>query len=291
MIIQGLKVVFSKVALFLELVKFPHTAFALPFAFTGAILAARGVPSGRTLFWILVAMVGARSGAMAFNRLADWRLDALNPRTKDRALPRGLVKVGEVAFFTLFSFGLFLYAAFKLNPLCFKLAPLAIAIVSLYSYTKRFTPLTHFFLGLALSLAPIGAWVAVTGAFDLPPLVLGLAVLTWVAGFDILYALADIGFDRSHGLHSIPARFGPKAGVFLSRILHLFTLFLLALLIPHYGLGPFYLLGLAFSSALLFYEHFLLGRYGMAKLKVAFFNVNGIFSFSLFAFTLLDLLL
>lgn len=286
-----MKAAFKKVALFLELVKFPHTAFALPFAFTGALLAARGIPSGKTLFWILMAMVGARTGAMAFNRLADQRLDALNPRTKDRALPRGLVKGGEVAFLTLFSFGLFLYATYQLNPLCFTLAPLAIAIVSLYSYTKRFTPLTHFFLGLALSLAPIGAWLAVTGAFDLPPFILGLAVLTWVAGFDILYALADIDFDRHHGLHSIPARFGPKAGVLLSRILHLFTLLLLALLIPLYGLGPFYLVGLAFSSALLFYEHFLLGRYGMAKLEVAFFNVNGVFSFSLFFFTLLDFLL
>lgn len=286
-----MKAIFKKIALFLELVKFPHTAFALPFAFTGAILAAQGIPSWRTLFWILMAMVGVRTGAMAFNRLADWRLDALNPRTKDRALPRGLLKVGEVALFTLFSFGLFLYAAYQLNPLCFTLAPLAIAIVSLYSYTKRFTPLTHFFLGLALSLAPIGAWLAVTGTFSLPPLVLGAAVLTWVAGFDILYALADIDFDRSHGLHSIPARFGPKAGILLSRALHLFTVLLLTLLIPLYGLGPFYLLGLAFSSALLFYEHFLLGRYGMAKLEVAFFNVNGVFSFSLFFFTLLDLLL
>lgn len=286
-----MKAAFKKVALFLELVKFPHTAFALPFAFTGALLAARGIPSGKTLFWILIAMVGARTGAMAFNRLADQRLDALNPRTKDRALPQGLVKVGEVALLTLFSFGLFLYATYQLNPLCFTLAPLAIAIVSLYSYTKRFTPLTHFFLGLTLSLAPIGAWLAVTGAFDLPPFILGLAVLTWVAGFDILYALADIDFDRHHGLHSIPARFGPKAGVLLSRILHLFTLLLLALLIPLYGLGPFYLFGVALSSALLFYEHFLLRRYGMAKLEVAFFNVNGVFSFSLFFFTLLDFLL
>lgn len=286
-----MKAAFKKVALFLELVKFPHTAFALPFAFTGALLAARGIPSGKTLFWILMAMIGARTGAMAFNRLADQRLDALNPRTKDRALPRGLVKGGEVALLTLLSFGLFLYATYQLNPLCFTLAPLAIAIVSLYSYTKRFTPLTHFFLGLALSLAPIGAWLAVTGAFDLPLFILGLAVLTWVAGFDILYALADIDFDRHHGLHSIPARFGPKAGILLSRILHLFTILLLALLIPLYGLGPLYLVGLAFSSALLFYEHFLLGRYGMAKLEVAFFNVNGVFSFSLFFFTLLDFLL
>lgn len=286
-----MKATLKKVALFLELVKFPHTAFALPFASTGAILAARGVPSGRTLFWVLIAMVGARTGAMAFNRLADRKLDAINPRTKDRALPRGLITMGEVAFLTFFSFGLLFYGAFKLNPLCFKLAPLAVAIVSLYSYTKRFTPFTHFFLGLALSLAPIGAWLAVTGSFALPPLVLGLAVLTWVAGFDILYALADVHFDRSHGLYSIPARFGPEVGILLSRILHLFTLLLLALLIPLYGLGPFYLLGLALAGALLFYEHFLLERYGMAKLEVAFFNVNGIFSFSLFTFTLLDLLL
>lgn len=280
-----------KATLFLEFIKFPHTVFALPFAFMGAVLAARGLPSGEKLFWILVAMVGARSGAMAFNRLADHTFDALNPRTKDRALPRGLITAREAALFTLVSFGLFVFASWKLNPLCFKLSPLAILIVTLYSYTKRFTTLTHLFLGLALSLAPIGAWLAVKGAFALPPLILGLAVLFWVAGFDILYALADIEFDREVGLFSIPARLGPKAAMRGARLLHLLTFGLLALLLPLSGLGPLYLIGLVFAGALLLYEHLLLVRYGLARLDAAFFTANGLLSVALFAFTFLDLML
>ncbi len=281
----------KKAAIFLEFVKFSHTVFALPFAFMGMILAARGLPSGRQVFWILMAMVGARSGAMAFNRLADRRLDALNPRTKDRALPRGLLTVREAVLFTLASFGLFIFAAYRLNPLSLKLSPLAILIVTLYSYTKRFTALTHFFLGLALACAPIGAWIAIQGTFAFPPFLLGLAVLFWVAGFDILYALADVEFDRTVGLHSIPARFGPEKGILVSRLLHFLTFLLLALLLPLAGLGPLYLIGLAVAGGLLFYEHLLLARYGLARLDTAFFTANGLLSIALFVFTFLDLVL
>jgi len=283
--------ILKKAAIFLEFIKFPHTVFALPFAFMGMVLAARGLPSGRQVFWILMAMVGARSGAMAFNRLADRRLDALNPRTRERALPTGLLTVREAILFTLASFGLFIFAAYQLNPLSLKLSPLAILIVTLYSYTKRFTALTHFFLGLALACAPIGAWIAIQGTFAFPPFLLGLAVLFWVAGFDVLYALADVEFDRTVGLHSIPARFGPEKGILISRLLHLLTFLLLALLLPLAGLGPLYLIGLAVAGGLLFYEHLLLARYGLARLDTAFFTANGFFSMALFVFTFLDLVL
>jgi len=280
-----------KTALFLELIKFPHTVFALPFAFMGAILAARGVPPLPTLFWIVVAMVAARSGAMAMNRLADQELDALNPRTRERALPRGLLRRGEVILFTIASFGLFLFAASRLNPLCLMLAPFAMTILILYPYAKRFTLLSHLILGLALALAPLGAWIAVAGRVESTPVVLGLAVLLWVAGFDILYALADIDFDRAVGLHSIPARLGPAGGMAVSRIFHALTILLLLLLIPVSSLGRFYLGGVILASALLVYEHLLLIRHGLKRLNAAFFTANGILSIALFCFTLLDILL
>ena len=280
-----------KTALFLELIKFPHTVFALPFAFMGAILAARGIPAPPTLVWVLVAMVGARSGAMAMNRLADQQLDAMNPRTRERALPKGLVRRGEVILLTIASFALFLLAASRLNPLCLKLAPFAMAILILYPYTKRFTALSHLILGLALALAPLGAWIAVTGRVAATPVVLGLAVLLWVAGFDILYALADIDFDRASGLHSIPARFGARAGMAISRAFHVFMLVFLFLLIPLSGLSYLYLAGVILASGLLLYEHLLLIRHGLQRLDAAFFTANGILSIALFCFTLLDILL
>jgi len=286
-----MKAILRHVALFLELVKFPHTIFALPFAFMGAVLAARGVPSSEKLFWILIAMVGARSGAMAFNRLADRRLDALNPRTKDRALPFGLISVMEASLFILASFGLFLFATWMLNPLCFKLAPLALAIVTLYSYTKRFTTLSHLILGLADGIAPIGGWLAITGRLELPPFLLGFAVAFWVAGFDILYALADADFDRQYGLYSYPAILGPENSLLISRAFHMVTILFFALLAPLLGLGTLYGAGVAFAAGLLAFEHLLIERYGLGKLNAAFFTVNGLMSPTLFLFTLLDLLL
>lgn len=286
-----LRLAIRKTVLFLDLVKFPHTVFALPFAFMGAVLAARGIPSVPTLLWILLAMIGARSGAMAINRLADQEFDAHNPRTRDRALPKGLVGRGEVTVFAVSSFALFLFAASRLNPLCLKLAPFAMAILVVYPYTKRFTFLSHLILGLALAMAPLGAWIAVTGRVETTPAVLGLAVLLWVAGFDILYALADIDYDRTTGLTSIPARFGAAAGMAVSRVLHALTLVLFFLLIPLSGLRYFYLTGVILASVLLLYEHLLLIRYGLKRLDAAFFTANGILSIALFCFTLLDVLL
>lgn len=281
----------QKTALYLELVKFSHTVFALPFALMGAILAARGIPEPSTLLWITAAMVGARSGAMAINRLADQEFDAHNPRTKERALPRGLIRRGEVILFTLGSFALFLFAASRLNPLCLKLAPLAMVVLILYSYTKRFTFLSHVMLGLALAIAPLGAWIAVTGEIAAVPVILGIAVLCWVTGFDILYAMADIDFDRAAGLHSIPARFGIPAAMTMSRSFHAATLILLFLLIVLSDLRSFYLAGVLLATGLLVYEHLLLHRYGLKRLDAAFFTANGLLSISLFGFTLLDVLL
>ncbi len=281
----------TKLQTYLEMIRFSHTVFALPFAFMGAVLAAGGIPSGRKLLWILVAMVGARSGAMGMNRLADRHLDARNPRTQDRALPQGRILPAEALAFVVVSFSIFLLAAWMLNPLCFALAPLAILIVSGYSYTKRFTTLSHLILGLSLALAPIGAWIAVTGRIAFPAAVLGVAVLFWVAGFDILYALMDIEFDRRIGLLSIPVRLGVNGGMLLARLFHAVTVACLALLVPLLGLGSLYLTGVVLAAVLLAYEHWLLRRHGLAKLDIAFFNVNGVLSIGVFLFTLGDILL
>lgn len=280
----------ARARLFLEMVKFSHTVFALPFALTGAILAARGIPDGRTLFWILVAMVGARSGAMGMNRYADRDLDALNPRTKERALPRGLIRPGQVLVLVAVSFALLLLAAYSLNPLCLALAPLAILVLASYSYTKRFTTLSHLILGLCLALAPIGAWIAVAGRLEFAPLLLGGAVLTWVAGFDILYALADVPFDRAQGLFSIPARLGEQGGLAVSLLLHALTPLLLAAVGVLLGLGGWYYAGVLFVLLLLAVEHVIIRRYGVSRLEFAFFNVNGVLSIGIFLFTLADLL-
>jgi 4-hydroxybenzoate polyprenyltransferase len=279
------------IATYLEMIRFAHTVFALPFAFMGAILAAGGIPEVRTLGWVLVAMVGARSGAMGVNRLADRRLDAENPRTRDRALPRGLIQPGHARAFAAAAFLLFLLAAWQLNPLCLALAPLAILIVAGYSYTKRFTALSHLVLGLSLGLAPAGAWIAVTGSLGAPAVVLAVAVLFWVAGFDVLYALMDVEFDRRRGLYSIPARLGVPAALWLARLFHALTFLGLALLIPMLDLGWIYRAGLLLAVMPLVYEHLLLARHGPAKVHAAFTNVNGILSLTMFLATLGDLLL
>ena len=280
----------QKLRTYLEMIRFSHTVFALPFALMGAVLAAGGIPPRDKLLWILVAMVGARSGAMGMNRFADRGLDRLNPRTQDRALPQGRVSPGGVLLFVGGSYALFLLATWRLNPLCFALAPLAVLVITGYSYTKRFTALSHLILGLSLAFAPLGAWIAVTGRIALPAVVLGGAVVFWVAGFDILYALMDIDFDRRSGLFSIPARLGVDGGILIARLFHALTAICLGLLIPLMKLGSVYTMGLVLASALLFYEHWLLHRHGLAKLNVAFFNVNGVLSIGMFLFTLGDLL-
>lgn len=276
----------------LEMIKFEHTLFALPFAFLGMLLAAQGWPSWRVVFWIVVAMVGARSAAMAFNRLVDRRIDAANPRTATRALPAGLVTPGAVAAFTAASAALLVLAAWQLNPLTLALSPVALAILFLYSYTKRFTWGAHLVLGLSLAGAPLGAWIAVRGDVQATPLLLAGAVLTWVAGFDILYALQDLEFDRRTGLFSIPARFGVIGALWISAFLHAGTLVLLALIPRVYpDLGPAYWIGWAGCLALIAYQHWVVRPGDLSRLNAAFFTANGALSVWLFAATALDILL
>jgi 4-hydroxybenzoate polyprenyltransferase len=277
----------------LEMIKFEHTLFALPFAFMGMMLAADGWPSWRALAWIVVAMVGARSAAMSFNRLVDRRIDAANPRTADRALPAGQISPGFVAAFTAANCALLILAAWQLNPLALYLSPLALLILLGYSLTKRVTSLSHVALGLALAGAPLGAWVAIRGDITLTPLLLAGAVLCWVAGFDVLYALQDLDFDRQAGLHSIPVRFGETGALAISAALHLGMIVLLALLPGSYppGLGAFYWVGIAGCVALLVFQHWVVRPGDLSRLNAAFFQANGFLAVWLFAATCLDLLL
>ena len=279
------------------MIKFEHTLFALPFAFLGMMLAAEGWPEWRTVWWIVVAMVGARSAAMGFNRLADRRFDADNPRTASRALPAGLVSPGWVAGFIVVNCALLLVAAWRLNPLAFALAPPALLVLLGYSYTKRFTWASHLVLGLALGGAPLGAWIAVRGAFAATPVLLAATVLLWVAGFDVLYALQDVDFDRRRGLFSIPARFGVVGALWCSGALHAGVLVALALLPPLYAaeggpsLGWGYAVGWAGCAALLAYQHSIVRPGDLSRLGAAFFQANGLLSVWLFAATAADLLI
>ncbi len=258
-----------------RMIKFTHSIFALPFALGSLVLAAEGGLRGATLAWVLVAMVAARSAAMGFNRLADHAIDARNPRTAGRELPRGVLSRGQVWAFVLASAALLVVAAAQLNPLCLALSPVALAIVFGYSYTKRFTAAAHLVLGLALGVAPVGAWLAVRGAFAPEPLILGLAVLCWVAGFDTIYACQDVDFDRREGLHSLPARLGVARALLVARGLHVLAVSFLAalfLLTPLHGL---YLAGVAGVAALLSYEHTLVRADDLSKVDAAFFTLNG----------------
>ena len=275
------------------MIKFEHTLFALPFALLGMLLAAGGLPEGRVILWIVVAMVGARSAAMGWNRLVDREIDAANPRTAQRALPAGLVTPGFVALFVAASLALLLFAAWRLNPLCLALSPLAIVVLLGYSYTKRFTWAAHLALGLALGGAPLGAWIAVTGSFAPTPFVLAGVVVTWVAGFDVLYALQDEAFDRARGLASIPARFGTIAALAVSAAFHLATLGLLALLPAVYppGLGGVYWIGVAGCAALLAYQHVIVRPGDLSRLNAAFFTANGVLALWLLAASAGDLVL
>lgn len=277
----------------LEMIKFEHTIFALPFAFLGMLLAAEGWPRWSTVGWIALAMVGARSAAMAFNRLVDRHLDAENPRTAVRALPRGEVSPAFVVGFVIASVALLVIAAWQLNPLALALTPVALLVTLGYSYTKRFTWAAHLVLGLGLAGAPLGAWIAVRGSVAVPPLVLALAVLFWVGGFDVLYALQDEHFDRSRGLFSIPARFGNLGSLWISAALHGLTLVLLAALPRLYppGLGGAYWLGWAGCAALLLYQHWVVRPGDLSRLDAAFFLANGALSVWLFAATAVDILL
>ena len=285
-----MKTFFDKTVLYLRMIKISHSVFALPFAFVGALLAAKGMPAFHEIFWIAVAMVGARSGAMGLNRIIDRKIDADNPRTSKREIPAGKINVPEALFFTAISLGVLVFAAYKLNPLCFMLSPIAIGILVLYSYTKRFTWASHFVLGLAISGAPLGAWIAVRGTFDAEIVPLAVAVILWLAGFDILYALQDIDFDRQHGLFSVPRRFGIEKSLIISRILHGFTfgLFIATGMIFH--LNAWYFIGLVIIGVLLTYEHSLVKSNDLSKLNMAFFNMNGYISITILIFTFISLI-
>lgn len=277
-------------SLYLKMIKISHSVFALPFAFTGAVLAAGGVPSGRQIFWIVVAMVGARSGAMGLNRIIDRAIDRENPRTSSREIPSGKIRLRDARLFTAFSLGLLVFAAYELNPLCFRLSPLAVLVLVVYSYTKRFTWLSHFVLGAAISLAPLGAWIAVRGTFDPAILSLSISVVFWLAGFDVLYALQDIDFDRTAGLHSIPQRFGIGRSLVLSRIFHSATVILLVATGLLFDRGIFYWTGMAITGGLFLYEHSLVKADDLSRLNIAFFNMNGYISVTVFLSTLADYL-
>ena len=263
-----------------RLVRFSHTVFALPFALASVALAWPMHPVSLTvLLWILVAMVGARSAAMGFNRLADKKFDALNPRTKTWELPRGTVKLWEAALLTLLASLLFVFAAYQLNPVCFILSPVALAIIFFYSLTKRFTWTSHLFLGLALSLAPVGAWLAVSESpLDVEelkiPFFLGIAVLFWLAGFDIIYSLQDHDFDREQGLQSIPVRFGVAGALRASAFFHVCTVVFLALVGLAAGAGGLYWLGFAAVAAILYWEHRIVSPNDLTRINRAFFDLN-----------------
>ena len=274
----------------LEMIQFQHTVFALPFALMGAALAAGGLPAGRTLLWILGAMVGARSAAMTFNRLVDRRFDARNPRTANRPLVTGTLSVRFAIAFLACSVALFLLSAFRLNRLAFVLALPVLSLILGYSYAKRFTSAAHFLLGAALGCAPLGAWIAVRGSIATAPLVLGLAVVLWTAGFDLIYACQDAEFDRREGLRSIPARWGVAVALRLSRWLHAGMIAALIGLGRMLDLGGLYFAGVAATAAMLVYEHSLVRPNDLSRVNRAFFTVNGSISLFLFAVTLADLL-
>jgi 4-hydroxybenzoate polyprenyltransferase len=278
-----------------SLVRFSHTVFALPFAFASLALAWPSHPvTGRALLWVLVAMVGARTAAMGFNRLVDRRFDALNPRTRGWELPQGKVKLTEAVLLTASASVLFVFAAYQLNPICFALSPVALAVVFFYSLTKRFTWLSHLFLGLALSLAPLGAWLAVA---DPPltiqelstPVYLGIAVIFWLAGFDIIYSLQDREFDRAHGLFSIPVRFGVAGALRLSSFFHLCTVLALALVGFSAAMGLIYWLGVLAVAAILFWEHRIVSPRDLSRINKAFFDLNAYVSIGYFLATAADI--
>jgi 4-hydroxybenzoate polyprenyltransferase len=273
---------------FAALVKFEHTVFALPFAYVGAFLALDAVPSAQQLVWLTLAMVGARSLAMALNRLVDAGIDARNPRTAGRELPRGTLRPWHVALFSVASLAVFLVAVFHLDPVVRWLWPIPVAMFAIYPYLKRFTWLGHFWLGAVDGLAPVGGWVAVTGELPLEAWLLGAAVAAWVAGFDLFYAIFDIEVDRAQGLHSFAARFGVNATFWAARVSHVATVAFLAAAGAGLDAGVFYWLGVAAAATLLAYEHVIVSPTDLRRLDTAFFTMNGVISIVFFAFCLAD---
>jgi 4-hydroxybenzoate polyprenyltransferase len=273
------------------MIKWEHSVFALPFALCGAMLAARGWPAPWQLLWIVVAMVSARSAAMAFNRYADAEIDAANPRTRSRALPAGILSKRFVGLFVIAASVVFILAAAMLNRLTFLLSPIALAIVFLYSYTKRLTRWSHLVLGFALGVAPAAAWIAVRGSLDPRILLLTGVVTFWVGGFDVLYACQDCEFDIDFGLHSIPRQYGISSALWLARVMHLVMLLLLIGVVVAFGLGKIAVAGVVAVTMLLAYEHSLVSAKDLSRLNAAFFTMNGVIAVVLFVFVAADLLL
>ncbi len=286
-----------KIVKFFELIKFSHTVFALPFVFISAILATRALQlplfSNEALIklgWIVLAMVGGRSGAMGFNRLVDLRWDAENPRTANRPSATGEISKFSIGLMVILSFGLLVFAAWNLNPVAFKLSPVAIVLVSFYSYTKRFTAYSHLFLGLAIGATPVAGWIAVTGTVSLTSVILGFSVLMWIAGFDILYALQDLDYDKKAGLHSIPVRFGIATSLRLAKVMHLIALHCWIAVKFIDDLSWIFSAGVMISGLLLIWEHRLIKKDDLGKLNMAFFNMNAVISVTLFLALFFDLL-
>ena len=283
--------IWQKLKITLEMIKFEHTIFALPFAFIGALLAGNGFPTWHQIGWIVVAMVGARSAAMTFNRIVDFRYDRLNPRTEKRALPAGTLSMPFALGFTVLMAGLFVVAAAQLNPICFYLSFPTLGILLFYSYTKRFTALSHLFLGLAIGLAPLAAWLAVRGEFDWPPVLLSAAVMFWVAGFDVIYALQDMDFDRRNRLFSLPARLGPGPALTLSTLFHAATIVLLLATAFWTRSGTVAYVGIALVAGILFWEHKIIKPNDLSRVNVAFFSLNGYISILLLVTFATDILI
>lgn len=285
----GMNTVFDRLKKYAEMVMFSHTLFSLPFGLMAMLWAADGLPAFRVVFWILVALFGARNGANVLNRLIDKDIDAANPRTASRHLPKGQLKPGEVLAVAVVCFALMIWAAYELNPLCLMLSPLAILLFVVYSYTKRFTWACHIILGLACGGAPVGAWMAVTGTIGWPSLVLGAAVMLWVAGFDIIYGTQDVDFDKNFGIFSIPVKFGIKNALLISIAFHVMALLLLLYLFFLLDLGWLYIVGWLIAAALIYVEHSIVSSDHLEDVKIASYSINQIVSVVLFVFTAADM--
>ncbi|MHA0855459.1 UbiA-like polyprenyltransferase [Paenibacillus sp. CMAA1364] len=284
---------FKKIGAYLEMIKIEHTLFTLPFAFMGALLGSVTVhgtlPSWAQIGWIVLALFGARSAAFGLNRMIDQVIDKKNPRTANRAIPAGILKTMEVLLFTIVSFIILFWAAFELTPLSVKLLPIAVFMLVIYSYTKRFTWLCHVVLGLTTSLAALGGWVAVTNSVDSSAFIFYFTLSFWTAGFDIIYAIQDLEFDVKEGIYSIPARFGIHKALVIARVFHLLTAIGFIGLYFTTSLHMWYLIGIVISCGILIYEHFILSPKDMSKLQIAFFTMNSVLSIVVFVFTLVDL--
>ena len=282
---------FTNIKVTLEMIKWEHSIFALPFALCGAMLAAGGLPTAAQLGWIILCMVSARSAAMAFNRLADAQIDAANPRTATRAIPAGVLSQKFVGAFVVVSCAIFIAGASQLNRLTLLLSPVALSVILLYSYTKRFTRWSHIVLGIALGIAPAAAWIGVRGSLDPRILLLTAAVTFWVGGFDVLYACQDVEFDRAYALNSVPQAWGVARALWLARALHVLMLGLLVALVITFGLGKVAFAGVVLVALLLAYEHLLVSSTNLSRLNAAFFTMNGVISVIFFVFVATDLLL